>query len=124
MDLKFFVCEHCAGVFIGLGDVKAPIECCGQEMKELVAGTTEGAAEKHVPVIRTEDGLVAVCVGSAEHPMLEEHSIKWVCLQTSQGFQYKGLRPGSRPEARFALCDGDEVKAAYAYCDLHGLWKA
>ena len=34
------------------------------------------------------------------------------------------LKPGEKPEASFALCEGDEVVAAYAYCNLHGLWKA
>ena len=28
------------------------------------------------------------------------------------------------PEVTFALVDGDEVEAVYAYCNLHGLWKA
>ena len=27
-------------------------------------------------------------------------------------------------EVTFALVDGDEVEAVYAYCNLHGLWKA
>ena len=56
--------------------------------------------------------------------MLEEHSIEWVSLQTKQGSQRKALKAGDRPEVSFALCDGDEVEAVYAYCNLHGLWKA
>ncbi|MDY4483746.1 MAG: desulfoferrodoxin family protein, partial [Butyricicoccus porcorum] len=27
-------------------------------------------------------------------------------------------------KAVFALADGDSVVSAYAYCNLHGLWKA
>ena len=36
--------------------------------------------------------------------------------------QRKELHPGEAPEACFALCEGDEVEAVYAYCNLHGLW--
>ena len=28
------------------------------------------------------------------------------------------------PKVCFSLCQGDEVQAVYAYCNLHGLWKA
>ena len=93
-------------------------------MQELVPGTTEGAAEKHIPVYRVEGNRVSVNVGSAKHPMEEAHSIEWVALQTRQGAQYKILRPGRGPEASFALCDADEVEVVFAYCNLHGLWKA
>ena len=36
----------------------------------------------------------------------------------------KELHPGEKPEVCFALCEGDEVEAVYAYCNLHSLWKA
>ena len=32
--------------------------------------------------------------------------------------------PGDEPKAVFALVDGDKAVEAYAYCNLHGLWKA
>ena len=47
-----------------------------------------------------------------------------VSLQTKQGNQRKELHPGEKPEVCFALCEGDEVEAVYAYCNLHSLWKA
>ena len=56
--------------------------------------------------------------------MLPEHYIEWISLHTKQGNQRKELKPGEKPEAYFALCDGDEVIAAYAYCNLHSLWKS
>ena len=34
------------------------------------------------------------------------------------------LKPGDKPEAVFALANGETVVAAYEYCNLHGLWKA
>ncbi len=124
MEEKYYICEHCGNIIAKVKDAGVPVVCCGEKMKELVPGTTDGAAEKHLPVYRVEGNLVTVTVGSVEHPMLEEHSIQWVALQTRQGNQRKALKPGEKPAVTFALCDGDEVEAVYAYCDLHGLWKA
>ena len=63
-------------------------------------------------------------VGEVDHPMLEEHFIEWIAIQTKQGNQRKALNPGEAPEAYFPLLEGDEVVAVYEYCNLHGLWKA
>ncbi len=93
-------------------------------MKELIPGTVDAAVEKHVPAYTVEGNTVTVKVGSVEHPMIPEHYIEWVSLQTKQGNQRKALTPGTKPEVCFALCDGDEVEAVYAYCNLHGLWRA
>ena len=92
-------------------------------MQPLEPNTTDAAGEKHVPVIRQEDRLVTVSVGSVEHPMLEAHYIQWILLETKEGRQRKLLKPGEKPVAVFALAPGDEVVAAYEYCNLHGLWK-
>lgn len=124
MKQRFFSCGHCGNMVVMVRDAGVPIMCCGEKMKELIPGTTEGAAEKHIPVYRVEGNRVTVCVGSAEHPMTEEHSIQWAALETKQGAQYKAMLPGRKPEVNFALCDADEVEAVYAYCNLHGLWKA
>ena len=43
-------------------------------------------------------------------------------LQTEKTVQRADLLPGEKPEAVFALADGDKVVKAYAYCNLHGLW--
>ena len=53
---------------------------------------------------------------------VEEHSIQWIYLQTKKGGQRKNLAAGEAPAAAFALVD-DEPIAAYAYCNLHGLWR-
>ena len=93
-------------------------------MTEIIPDTTDAAVEKHVPVWTVENGVVHVKIGSVEHPMLPEHYIEWVSLQTKQGNQRKELHPGEKPEVCFALCEGDEVEVVYAYCNLHSLWKA
>ena len=87
-------------------------------------GTTDGAVEKHVPVVNVEGNQVRVQVGSVEHPMLEEHYIQFIAIETQQGSQIKYLKPGEKPQAVFALAEGDQLVAAYEYCNLHGLWKA
>jgi superoxide reductase len=56
--------------------------------------------------------------------MLEAHYIQWILLETREGRQRKALKPGDKPAATFALTEGDEVVAAYEYCNLHGLWKS
>ncbi|MBE6990276.1 MAG: desulfoferrodoxin [Ruminococcaceae bacterium] len=122
--MKFYICEHCGNIITMVRESGVPVMCCGQKMKEIVPGTTDAAVEKHVPVYEVKDSKVCVTVGSVTHPMLPEHYIEWIALQTRQGSQRKALRPGDEPKACFALCEGDEVEAVYAYCNLHGLWKA
>ncbi len=98
------------------------IICCGEPMGELTANTTEAAGEKHLPVIEVSGAIVKVDVGSVLHPMEEGHYIKWIYLQTAKGGQRKELKPGDEPKAVFS-CINDEPVAAFAYCNLHSLWK-
>ena len=122
--MKFYVCESC-GNFVGMVvDSGAPMSCCGKMMKELVPGTSDGAVEKHVPVFTVDGNKVVVTVGSVEHPMVEAHFIEWIAIETKKGAQRKVLNPGDKPSVEFALTDDDAVIAVYAYCNLHGLWKA
>ena len=124
MELKFFRCNHCGNMIVKIKDSSVPVVCCGENMQELVPGTTDAAVEKHLPVYEVNGSSVSVTVGSVLHPMLPEHSINWICLQTNKGFQLKYLNPGEEPKAVFALADGEKVEAVYEYCNLHGLWKA
>ncbi len=124
MEIKFYVCEHCGNIIAYVKNAGVPVMCCGQKMTEIVPNTTDAAQEKHVPVVTVDGNKVLVRVGEVDHPMIDAHYIEWICLQTAQGNQRKCLKPGDAPEACFMLCEGDEVQAAYAYCNLHGLWKA
>ena len=123
MEQKFYVCEHCGKIAAIVKESGVPLMCCGEKMKELIPGVTEAAAEKHIPVCVVKNNQVTVTVGEVSHPMLPEHYIEWISLETKQGNQRKVLKPGDKPQASFAICEGDEVVAAYAYCNLHGLWK-
>ena len=124
MELKYYICENCGNIITKVKDSKVPVMCCGQKMKEIIPGTTDAAVEKHVPAYEVKDNVVNVQVGSVEHPMVEEHYIEWIDVQTPQGYQHKVLNPGDKPQASFALAEGETVEAVYAYCNLHGLWKA
>lgn len=124
MEQKFYVCSHCGNIIAYVKDAGVPVMCCGQKMQELVPGTVEASGEKHIPVYTVEDNVLRVTVGSVEHPMLPEHYIEWISIQTSAGNQRKCLKPGQAPRADFALLPGETVEAVYAYCNLHSLWKA
>ena len=124
MEMKFYQCPKCGQIVAVVKKTGAPLVCCGEQMKVLAAGETDAAVEKHVPVFTVEGNTVHVTVGSTEHPMLPEHYIEWIAIQTKFGNQRKALTPGSEPKACFSLCEGDSVEAVYAYCNLHSLWKA
>jgi len=104
-------------------DKGVPVVCCGDEMNELVANTTDAATEKHIPVVAVSGNVVTAKIGEVDHPMEEKHFIQWIYVETKEGGQRKTLKPGDAPKAEFALTDGDKAMSVYAYCNLHGLWK-
>ena len=120
--VKFYICEHCGNIITKIQDKKVPVMCCGQKMTELVPNTVEASGEKHIPVAEVQDGLVKVNVGSVDHPMVAEHFIEWVYLETDKGGQIQYLNPESAPMVVFAL-NGEKPVAVFAYCNLHGLWR-
>lgn len=124
MELKFYKCMNCGNIITYMENKGIPVMCCGNQMAQLVPGAVDAAQEKHVPVVAVNGGKVTVTIGSVEHPMVEEHYIQWIALETKEGAQVKYLEPGAKPEAVFALSETDEAVAAYEYCNLHGLWKA
>ena len=106
----------------GVPNAAVPDSC--KPFEVLTANTSEGAAEKHLPVVEINGKHITVKVGSIFHPMTEEHSIGWVCLVTKAGCTMRVcLNSDCEPVAHFTLEQGDSPVAAYAYCNLHGLWK-
>lgn len=105
-------------------DSGIPVQCCGEEMEEIIPGTSDGAQEKHLPVYNVNGETVTVSVGAAEHPMTPEHYIEWVCVESDEGLQFKKLNPNASPRVSFSLTKGDKAKAVYAFCNLHSLWKS
>ena len=120
--MKFYRCSHCGNIIAFLENKGVPVMCCGQKMDEIIPGSVDAAAEKHVPVIKIDGDTVTVCVGDVAHPMTEPHHTAGIVLETEHGSQKKDLDPTGEPCAVFALAD-DKAVAAWAYCNLHGLWK-
>ncbi len=123
MTMKFFKCGKCGSFVIKINDAACTPVCCGEPMTELIPGTSDGAHEKHVPVVTVDGSTVTVQVGEVEHPMMDEHYIQYIWLETNKGFMQKDLKPGEKPCAQFVLADGEKAVAAYEFCNLHGLWK-
>ena len=123
-EKKFYICKHCGNLVGLINNAGVPLVCCGEEMMELIPNTKDAAVEKHIPVINVVGNKVIVEIGSAPHPMTEEHYISWVYIETKKGGQRKELLPGNKPYVEFALTEDDTLESAYAYCNLHGLWKS
>ncbi|MBQ3393715.1 MAG: desulfoferrodoxin [Oscillospiraceae bacterium] len=120
---KFFKCMRCGNIAVKVHDSGVPMVCCGEKMTELEPNTVEASGEKHLPVVTLDGDLVKVNVGSADHPMIPEHYIEFIYLYTEKGGQIAWLKAGDKPYAEFAISEGDKPLAAFAYCNLHGLWK-
>lgn len=122
MKAIFYKCPVCGNVVIKTIDSGVPLFCCGKQMEELKPNTVDVAREKHVPVVtRVDDCTLEVNVGSLPHPMVPEHSIRFIWLETANGGQLRVLSPLEAPQARFCGCK-DPVEAVYEFCNLHGLW--
>ncbi len=123
MQRKFLKCPICGNLVEVINDSNVPIICCGKPMEELVANTSDGATEKHVPVVEINNELVTISVGETLHPMTEEHYIMWIHVYSDAREYHFNLKPGDNPQVKFSKDINEEIKEVYAYCNLHGLWK-
>jgi superoxide reductase len=101
------------------------LDCCGQPM-ELQSEKTvqsEGAKEKHVPVLEKSGSGSKVKVGAVPHPMEADHYIEWIEVINGDYVNRRYLKPGQAPESEFyvPVQPGLVVRA---YCNKHGLWRA
>nr|WP_319488780.1 desulfoferrodoxin family protein [uncultured Caproiciproducens sp.] len=117
----FYRCEICGNMVALIRSGGGTLTCCGQSMTKLEPNTTDAATEKHVPFITKENGKIKVQIGSTIHPMLLEHHIEWIALDTGEKVEIVYLKPGMDPKAEFNEVESGTV---YEYCNLHGLWKA
>lgn len=120
-EISFYRCKHCGNIITFLKESGAPISCCGEPMTKLEANSTDAAKEKHVPVINKLDSKVQVTIGSVLHPMQEEHYIEWIACVSDGKVEFRYLAPGAEPTAEFYDISSGII---FAYCNLHGLWKA
>ena len=120
-DRMFLKCEICGNI-VGMVHVSGvtPV-CCGKPMTLLKANTVDAAKEKHVPVGEIDGDKLIVNVGSATHPMSDEHHIAWIAVAQGSHTQRITLDPNGEPKAIF-LIDPTMPLTIFEYCNLHGLW--
>lgn len=127
METKFYRCPICGNLVVKIKDSGVTPHCCGKEMILLKPGQVDASHEKHVPTIECkEKGAYLVKVGSTPHPMTGEHHICFICLETENGVAFRYLKNGdelSKEAMATFHTDSDQAKAAFEYCNLHGLWK-
>jgi len=119
---EIYRCTVCGNVIEVASAAAGTLSCCGQPMRLMSENTSDGAREKHVPVVERTEGGYRVRVGSVEHPMLDNHYIQWIELFDGETLMRRYLKPGDKPEATFRT----ESEAVYAreYCNLHGNWRS
>lgn len=124
MEQKYYKCSVCGKIIAVVKDTPVPVMCCGKKMEEIIPGTVDAAVEKHVPVYKQDGDPFNIML--FKHGMLyfTYGNIDLIAVQTDAGIYRKALKPGDEPKACFALCCGEKLEAVYAYCNLHGLWKA
>ena len=122
--MKLYECRSCGNIVTYQREVRLSVSCCGRVMLEMEPNTTDASGEKHGPVLDYKGQNVMVRVGEVPHPMENVHHIQWVILETSRGYYKRHLQPGADPVARFTVQEDEEIRSAYEYCNLHGLWKS
>lgn len=121
MEFKIYKCPHCGNIAFKLVDSGVPMICCGEPMQLLAANVTEGALEKHVPVVAQDGNAVTVSVGSVLHPMLPEHHIQVIAAVGEDTVVLKFPKAGDAPTLTTKL---EGKVSAYELCNLHGYWKS
>ena len=128
-EKQIYKCNICGNIVEVLHSGAGELVCCGKPMELMKEKTEDDGLEKHVPVIeelpanvcRGKDGF-KVKIGSAEHPMEENHYIEWIEIIASDGKTGKRfLKPGDKPESDFYT--RKKILGARAFCNVHGLWK-
>ena len=102
--LKDCTCDNCG------------INCCGKPMRELKANDSDGAVEKHKPILTTDSEYIIVNV---DHVMDEDHYIEWISLVTDDKEECFYLKPGKKATVKFEKVENGKI---YSYCNKHGLW--
>lgn len=119
-NITFYRCNTCGNVMALLKKGNDSKNCCNQSMVKLEPNTTDGSEEKHLPFIVKGSGKLQVTIGSTLHPMLAEHYIELIALDSGNKTDIVYLSPGFEPKAVFEVTDSGTV---YEYCSVHGLWK-
>jgi superoxide reductase len=117
-----YKCVTCGAIVESLWNGDQALCCCGKEMKELIPNTTDGAKEKHVPVIIRDGNRVTVKVGSVAHPMTKEHYILFVEVVAGDKVLRHDFKEGDTVAEAVFLVDAGVAVSAREFCNLHGFW--
>lgn len=123
-ELLIYECETCGNILCMIQSSGIIPVCCDNEMRYIAANTTDGAKEKHIPVLRQDGTRIQVTVGSAPHPMETKHKIEWIAVLTDRGIYARSLASGDMAECVFTIRPDEKIISVYSYCNLHGLWKS
>lgn len=83
------------------------------------------AQEKHIPIIEVNENDVVVKVGSIEHPMTEDHYIKFIGLyDDGELIETKQISKDDKPKISFTKPGYTADLSAVAKCNVHGLWQS
>lgn len=118
--IDFYRCEICGNVLARMKGDRLSRACCSKTLTKLETNITDGETELHIPIITRIDGDIQVAVGSVLHPMLPEHHIEWIALDTGEKTDIVYLKTDTDPKTTFPDVS---VGVVYAYCNVHGLWK-
>ncbi len=121
-ESRFYICKHCKNIIGVIHDEGGNLCCCDDKMTHLKPRNENEWEDKHAPKVKKTQNGIQVDVGEIMHPMTDSHGISWIYLQTDRGGQRKCLEPNTKPTANFSL-NNEKPVAAYAYCNMHGLWK-
>lgn len=118
--MKIFMCNKCGNVIALVEGNEKLVKCCGENLSEVLVSSGEGEV-KHKPVMQIEDEQVYIRIGEIEHPMDEDHYIKWILVVSDKSSRMFKLNPGDAPECVVPYESGMQV---FAYCNKHSLWKS
>ena len=110
---KFYVCPVCENVISSIGE--AVISCCGIFLPPIVAEKADKEHSINTEIIEDEYYV------TVNHPMTKDHYISFLAAVSDSEIQFVKLYPEGSTEARFKL---RRVKAIYAYCNRHGMFRA
>lgn len=111
---EFFRCEVCGNFVRRIDAGNGTMMCCGLPMTRLVPNTTDGAVEKHLPVVTGTELALKISIGSTPHPMEEKHHIDFVYVEGKSTGLFCRLQVGSEPKVTLPLSEAPEIVTSSA----------
>ena len=120
---EIYKCNICGNVVEIIKGGAGELVCCNEPMKLITVKNEETMAEKHKPVISSQNENIKICVGEVLHPMTKEHHIDFIEAISLDGkYLYrKYLDTEEQPIMEF-FCKTDKMKAR-ELCNIHGLFE-